>query len=81
MFKLQTDWTKCPNFEADASVGILWTVNQGKAIRYHWNRNTKQLFRAVDDDCQPLGLCIDLDQALSVSLVHFGGTDGQNPAV
>ena len=78
MFSLTTDWGNCPDFIPGESVGLLWTIVDGKGIKYHWNKNTKVLYRVIGSDSQPIGLCLDTDQAMSVSLIHFGGLNGQS---
>lgn len=76
--KLETNWDTCPDWIPDQSVGILWTVTEGIPIRYHWNHETKILHKVVGSESQPLGLCLDLDQALSIALQTFGSIHADN---
>lgn len=54
-------------------MGILWTVNAGTPIRFHWNQESQVLFKVVGADSQPMGLCLNLDQALAIALQSYGG--------
>lgn len=68
---IKTNWEDCPDFIEGQSVGILWTISDGKKTRYHWNQVTHVLFRVIETESQPLGLCLNLDQALSIALQTF----------
>ena len=71
--KLETNWETCPDFIPGKSVGILWTVNAGTPTRFHWNQESQVLFKVVGADSQPMGLCLNLDQALAIALQSYGG--------
>ena len=71
--KLETNWDNCPDFIQGKSVGILWTVNAGIPIRYHWNQESQILFKVVGIQSHPVGLCLNMDQALAIALQHYRG--------